>query len=173
VHSAIGGPSNETFEAFAERERTSLVALAWALTGSMGSAEELAQDALTAAWEGWDRVGGLDRPGAWTRRVVINRAAGVRRRAFREHRAIGRLVQRDTGAPALTLEMSTESGELWAALRSLSPRQAQVLALHYLDDRPVAEIATILDCTQATVRVHLHRGRRALARRLSLTEEHR
>jgi len=41
------------------------------------------------------------------------------------------------------------------------------VALHYLEDRPVAEIAEILDMKAATVKVHLHRGRLALARRLT------
>jgi DNA-directed RNA polymerase specialized sigma24 family protein len=40
------------------------------------------------------------------------------------------------------------------------------VALFYLEDWPVAEIARFLGCTESTVRGHLHRGRAALARRL-------
>jgi RNA polymerase sigma-70 factor (ECF subfamily) len=47
------------------------------------------------------------------------------------------------------------------------------VALHYLEDRPVAEIADILGCNETTVRVHLHRGRLALAKRLEITEVER
>jgi hypothetical protein len=60
--------SGVTFEAFARRERRPLVAFAWSLTGDLGRAEDLAQDALEAAWQVWDRVGGYDKPGAWARR---------------------------------------------------------------------------------------------------------
>lgn len=45
------------------------------------------------------------------------------------------------------------------------------MALHYLEDRTVAEIATILGCAEGTVKVHLHRGRLALARALGLIGE--
>jgi len=40
--------------------------------------------------------------------------------------------------------------------------QRAAIALHYLEDRSIAEIAEILDIAPATARVHLHRGRAAL-----------
>jgi RNA polymerase sigma-70 factor (ECF subfamily) len=43
-----------------------------------------------------------------------------------------------------------------------------VIALHYLEDRPVAEIATLLGVAEGTVKSALHTGRRALAARLDL-----
>ncbi len=41
------------------------------------------------------------------------------------------------------------------------------MVLHYLEDRSVAEIAEVLDTAESTVKVHLHRGRKALAERLA------
>jgi RNA polymerase sigma factor (sigma-70 family) len=52
----------------------------------------------------------------------------------------------------------------WDAVRALPPRQAQCIALHYLEDRSVADIASVLGVAEPTVRVHLHHGRSALAR---------
>ena len=72
---------------FARAERRSLVAFAWSLTGDLGAAEDLAQEALEAAWRQWGRVGGYDRPGTWARRVVATRAAGRIRRSGRERRS--------------------------------------------------------------------------------------
>jgi len=46
-----------------------------------------------------------------------------------------------------------------------------VVALYYLEDRAIADIADILDMAQGTVKKHLHDGRRALARRLRLRED--
>jgi outer membrane protein assembly factor BamB len=43
-------------------------------------------------------------------------------------------------------------------VRSLPRRQAQVVALHYLGDLPVAEIARVLGCAEGTVKAHLHFG---------------
>jgi RNA polymerase sigma-70 factor (ECF subfamily) len=56
-------------------------------------------------------------------------------------------------------------------VRSLPRRQAQAVALHYLEDLPVAEIARVLGCAEGTVKAHLHHGREALGRRLALFEE--
>ena len=157
-----------TFDAFAQRERAALVAFGWSLTGSLPVAEELAQEALAAAWAAWDRVGGFDRPGAWARKVVANRAATHRRSAGREARALGRLWSRRATDQ---IELPRNDAELWRLVRSLPERQAHVVALHYVDDRSVAEIAKLLDCTEGTVKTHLHRARVSLARALDLVSE--
>ena len=156
-----------TFEAFARLERRPLVAFAWSLTGDLGVAEDLAQDALEAAWQAWDRVGSYDEPGAWARRVVANRAAGHSRRRGRDRRALGRLARR----PAETIELEATDDRFWRGLRNLPERQAQAVALHYLEDLPIAQIAVVLACDEGTVKVHLHRGRLALARTLGLDRE--
>lgn len=155
------------FDAFILQERPALVAFAWSLTGDSGWAEDLAQEALAAAWRGWDRVGGYDKPGAWARRVAANRAVSLGRRAGRERRALSRVASQ---RPPV-IELDEADDEFWAAVRELPDRQAQVVALHYLEDRGVAEIADILGCAEGTVKVHLHRGRLALARALRLLDE--
>jgi RNA polymerase sigma-70 factor (ECF subfamily) len=158
------------FDAFARLQRPALVAFAWTLIGDVGVAEDVAQDALQATWQAWDRGRGLHHPEAWARRVVANRATDRVRRAGRERRALGLV-----GAqPDPTVELPTTDHGFWDAVRSLPARQAQAIALHYLEDRPIAEIAQILGCAPATVKVHLHRGRQALADTLALaTEEER
>jgi DNA-directed RNA polymerase specialized sigma24 family protein len=46
-----------------------------------------------------------------------------------------------------------------------------VVALHYLEDLSVRQIAMVLNCAEGTVKVLLHRGRRTLAHRLNLLVE--
>ena len=160
VGDAGGGVGPDTaFDAFARDQRRALVAFAWTLTGDVGVAEDVAQDALHATWQAWHRGGGIDHPGAWARQVVANRAVDRLRRAGRERRALGIVAAR----PEPTVDLPTTDHEFWGAVRALPARQAQAIALHYLEDRPIAEIAEILGCAPATVKVHLHRGRRALA----------
>lgn len=161
------GEARTAFEAFARREQQPLVAFAWSLTGSFTAAEEIVQEALTVAWRSWDRVSGYDKPGAWARRVVVSRCTDRRRRAGREQRALLRLFHR---RPDDSIELPPADDELWIAVRALPDRQAQAVALHYLEDLPVAEIAEILKCTEGTVKTHLHRGRTALARALGLRD---
>jgi len=59
-----------------------------------------------------------------------------------------------------------EDVRFWNAVRGLPAKQAQAVALFYLEDRPVSEIALVLDCSPATAKVHLHRGRQTLAQKL-------
>jgi DNA-directed RNA polymerase specialized sigma24 family protein len=79
------------FDAFAGQERAALFAFAWSLTGNRAVAEDLVQDALEQAWRNWDRVGDYEKPGAWARRVIANRATDGWRRRGREQQALGRL----------------------------------------------------------------------------------
>jgi len=161
-------PASPTFDDFARRERSALVAFGWSLTASLAIAEEIAQEALVAAWRSWDAVGDYDKPGAWARRVVANRASTHWRSAGRETRALERLAG---GAPPDVVELPEPDAALWAAVRRLPDRQAHVVALHYLEDRSVAETAAILDLAEGTVKAHLSKARLALARALGLLAE--
>jgi len=154
------------FEELYRRDWRPVVALGWSLTGSRAVAEELAQDAFLDAYRRWPVVGSMDQPGAWVRRAVANRAVSHRRRLRTADAGAGHLAaearrRQDSAAPEAFDE------EFWAAVRALPERQAQCVALHYLEDRAIDDIATVLACRPATVRVHLHRGRQALARALA------
>jgi RNA polymerase sigma-70 factor, ECF subfamily len=53
-------------------------------------------------------------------------------------------------------------------VRALPHRQAQAVALHYLEDLSIRQTAVVLNCAEGTVRAHLARARQTLARRLHL-----
>jgi RNA polymerase sigma-70 factor (ECF subfamily) len=149
------------FDAFFLREYRPLVGLLLALTGDLAVAEDLAQEALLRALRRWDRVAGLDKPGAWTRRVAINLALSWRRRRRSERRAVTRVA----AAPIAPVP-PPDVDQFWAAVRSLPRRQAAAIALRYVDDLSIAEIADVLECAPGTAKAHLHAGRQALAKRL-------
>jgi RNA polymerase sigma-70 factor (ECF subfamily) len=56
---------------------------------------------------------------------------------------------------------------LRAALATLPAMQRAVVALFYLEDRPMEEVADLLGCSTSTGFVHLHRARHRLAALLS------
>ena len=160
--------SSETFEDFYVREYPAMVGLAYALSGSRSGAEDLAQEAFLVAHRGWDRIGGFDEPGVWVRRVVANLSVSAIRRRVVETKALARIAVGQT--PTLP-ELSAEGAEFWRAVRSLPRRQAQAIALHYLDDLPVAEVARILGTAEGTVKKHLYEGRKKIVRLLQLEED--
>ncbi len=157
----------EDFETFYQREFRQVVALAYSLSGSRVAAEDLAQEAFIAAHQQWEKVGRYEAPGAWVRRVVSNKSISLFRRRTSEVKAVTRLaMRRQIPLP----EIATDDDEFWKVVRDLPKRQAQAVALFYLEDRPVVEVAKILGCTESTAKVHLHKARKALAKRLKLDE---
>jgi RNA polymerase sigma factor (sigma-70 family) len=157
----------EPFERFYEREFRSVVGLAYALSGSRAASEDLAQEAFIAAHGNWEKIGTYEKPEAWVRRVVSNLSVSRFRRRTAEMKALTRLAgfrNETTELPALP----QEAEDFWSNVRKLPKRQAQAIALHYLEDLPVVEIAEILECSPNTVKVHLHKGRKKLAARLGV-----
>lgn len=156
--------ADDGFADFYRRELPRLVTLTAAIAGT-AQAEELAQEALLRAHRDWVRVRALDKPGAWTRRVAINLATSSRRRTSAEARALARVARRrPTPAPP------PEVDEFWRLVRRLPPKQAAAVALHYLEDRSLHDIAAALDCTEGTAKAHLYKARHALALHLSTQE---
>ena len=158
----------DAFDAFYRTNYASVVRLAYSLCGSMQIAEELAQEAFVTAHQRWERLDGFDRPDLWVRRVVINRSISYRRREATERRVLEQLHDREP--LGTTVDLPVGDAELWAALRDLSPRQAEALALFYVEDQPISEVAKILGLGEETVKTHLKRGRAALAERLTARE---
>ncbi|RZV44946.1 MAG: sigma-70 family RNA polymerase sigma factor [Acidimicrobiia bacterium] len=158
-------PPRETFPAFYRREYPKMVAIAAAVSGNRAVAEDLAQEAMLRAHRHWDRVAIYQRPGAWVRRVTINLSLSATKRAAAEMRRMLRISE-----PSALPEPEAADDRIWKAVAKLPGQQRAAIALFYLEDRPIDEIAEILEVSSATARVHLHRGRQALANALGPEE---
>jgi RNA polymerase sigma factor (sigma-70 family) len=154
-------PQALSFEVFYRREMPRLVALARALSGS-SAADDLAQEAMLAAYRRWSEVAAYERPEAWVRRVCANHATSLLRRRTAETRAVLRLASQ----PTRDAELEEGHAAFWAEVRRLPRRQAQAAALRYIYGLSVAEIATTMACSEGSVKVHLTRARAVLADRL-------
>ena len=143
-----------------------MLAVTIGLTRRHWEAEEVTQEAFYRAYRDWDRVGNMESPGAWTRRVALNLAVGRWRRLKAESRALLRLAPSTEPPPP----PDPVSESFWAAVRALPDRQAQVVALTYVEDMDADSIGEILGIASSTVRVHLARARATLAKRLEVEE---
>ena len=120
----------------------------------------MVQESFAEAYRQWNTVGHYSRPDAWVRRVAINRAISrVRRRGIetRVLRRVGLGPDADGDAPIV-------DAELWAAVRRLSRRQVQVVALTYIEDLTLHQVAEVLGCSRESVKTHLRRAHERLAR---------
>lgn len=151
--------TDHDFTAFYHREVRAVVGLAVSLSGHTSTGEDIAQEAFARAYREWDRVRTYEKPGAWVRRVVANLAISRWRRRSSEQRALARL----RGRPMEPAAFEALDHEFWQAVRSLPRRQALVIALRYIEDRSVRDIAGYLDLPEGTVKSLLHRARRRLS----------
>ena len=60
-------------------------------------------------------------------------------------------------------EPPTPAPEVLRAVRELGPKQRAIVVLFYFEDRPMAEIAEIVGCSESTGWSQLHHARRRLA----------
>jgi RNA polymerase sigma-70 factor (ECF subfamily) len=149
------------FDDFYSATARRIVRHAYALTGNIADAQDVAQEAFARAWQRWDSVRACDSPEAWVRRVATNLATSRFRRERTARAAAHQLIARDVA------EISPDTVALVAALRTLPERQRVVLVLHYLADLPVGQIAADLRCPIGSVKAWLSRGRDALAAALA------
>ena len=88
-----------TFEEFAATRMPAMLKFAAVLAGDRASAEDLAQEVLVRAYSRWDRIGCLDRPEFYVRKMVLNEFLSWRRRSLRQAPANGAAEHSASRAP--------------------------------------------------------------------------
>jgi len=159
------------YEDFVAARLPAVLRYATALTGSPQLAEDVVQEVLVRVQARWRRIGAVERPEAYVRRMVLNEYLGWRRRPAR----------RDLAVPADELERLSppladptaahdDRDQLRCALARLPRRQRAVLVLRFYEELTDEEIAADLGCSTGTVRSHASRAVATLRRTLR-TEE--
>jgi len=156
------------FDEFYRATSGRLLRYAYAVTGDLGDAQDAVQEAYTRAWRDWRKVERHPAPEAWVRLTVARLATDRFRRNAGWRKAVAR-----SGPPPSVAPPSEDTVLLTAALRQLPANQRQALALHYLFDLSVAQIADEAGVPAGTVKSWLSRGRTALAEILIEAPDHR
>lgn len=151
--------SRDAYEALFVQEYSKVVRVLFFIVHDQGRAEELTQDAFVQLLRHWSKVQQYDQPGSWVRRVAIRLAVKAVAREQRVATAWTRVdYERSDHLAAFPV-----APETLAALQDLSGDERAVVVLHYFEDRPVNEIAWLLQCSSSAVKTRLHRARRRLA----------
>ena len=154
------------FEAHADR----LYRLARRLVPCADDALDLLQETFLKAARSAESIPrGLKDEEAWLVRVLVNvrrdqwRKEAVRsRHEFELSHAIARQDDPETAFLIRTM--------VWKALDCLPPRRRAIVVMYEIEGLSMAAIASLLGISTITVRWHLSRGRRELARRLRLQQ---
>jgi RNA polymerase sigma-70 factor, ECF subfamily len=150
------------FDAFFRQSYAPLVRALTVVCGSREEAADAVQDAFVRAHQRWSTISAYDDPAAWVRRVAINRVRDVFRRDARGRRARLRLAGDAQAIPA----PEPDSSAAQTALRELPRQQRVAMALYYVHELSVAEVAAAMELTEGAVKYHLHQGRNRLRERL-------
>ena len=146
---------SDTVRAVFEVSYRRLVGQLYGVCGDLTEAEEVVAEAFARAVQHQRTFARLDNPEAWLRTVAVN----VSRSRFRRRL---RVVPADA-EPVRHPDLDDDRLALMAALRRLPAAQREAIALHYLADLPIHEVAIATDSPIGTVKARLSRGRAALA----------
>jgi len=151
------------FDDFYRDRYARAVRLALVLTGSAAGAEDLVQDVMTAAHLKWSRIASYDSPEAWLRRAIVNRAISRHRRMAVAAKGLLKL----TATARTSVELGESDWELWRRVRALPSRQAQIVALVYVEGLTLDGAAQVLGISLPTAKSHLARAKQRLEHDLS------
>jgi RNA polymerase sigma-70 factor, ECF subfamily len=156
---ATGG-DRDAFDLLIERNLGSIQRLCWSMLSNRSDAEDAAQETFVRAWRCLGRFDSERAFGPWLRGIAAKVCLQMLRRRGRHSDREVSLDEsyREPAAPE-PVETSPLASRAVQALATLSDTYRLPLALFYLKDASVAEVAEALEISQGAARVRLHRGR--------------
>ncbi len=166
--------AHRAIEAVWRIESARLIAGLARITGDVGIAEDLAQDALVAALERWPDAGVPDNPGAWLMASAKHRAIDqLRRRKMldRKHVELGAELEakQESPEPDLAAALDDDIGDdllglMFTACHPVLSTEARVaLTLRLLGGLSTPEIARAFLVPESTIAQRIVRAKRTLA----------
>jgi RNA polymerase sigma-70 factor (ECF subfamily) len=127
------------------------------------AAEDAVQDAFLQAIQAIDRFDPRRPFWPWLSRIVVNRSIDLAEsRRVRQTEMLSE-AHPDQGRDALAVAADDDFVlRVRAIAKGMPPRQRLIVELHDVEDWSVGEIAALTGSSAATVRWHLHMGRRTL-----------
>ena len=166
--------THRAIEAVWRIESAKVIASLTRLTGDVGLAEDLAQDALVAALEQWPESGVPNNPGAWLMAAAKRRGIDqLRRRTLldRKHEQLGHELESEQEQAVAALDESLDDNVGDDLLRLvfmschpvLSTEAQTALTLRLLGGLTTEEIARAFLTSEPTIQQRIVRAKRALA----------
>jgi len=168
------------FDLLVERYQERAYRIAWSIVRDREDARDCAQEAFIKLHDAADSFAGQAKFSTWFYRILVNCCLDSRRRGRGWRRL---LVWRDAGDadgaddlverqpappddPGERMDEDQQMSRIWKAVETLSPQQRAAVTLQYREGLATKEIASVLNTSEATVRVHLHRAFAALRQRV-------
>jgi RNA polymerase sigma-70 factor (sigma-E family) len=153
------------FEGYFAANAQRLRRLAYAMCGDWHLAEDIVQATFVRLYKQWRRVR-RETADAYARRILTNVfLSGIPKRRREE------VIPSPPDAAAPEGRSTEERLDLAAALAKLSPKQRAMVVLRFMEDLPIAEVASLMGVAEGTVKSQTARGLEALREVVNLGSE--
>ena len=152
----------EDFGYFLEHYSQEAFAIVARLVPQQEDAEELVQDAFVRAFSRLETFGGRSSFSTWICRIAYTTAVSWLRKRRIKYLSIDDQPELSSAEVDETLDDESRIDQLRHAVALLTPDEQTLITLYYYDNRPLADIAYILDLEAGTIATRLHRIRRKL-----------
>ena len=158
----------DAYEMLVQRHSAMAYRVALRLCGNHHDAQDIAQEALIAAWQNLARFHGDSSFSTWLYQIVTRRALNkvTRGRAADLTNPLDDVTDPVT-EPAVQAERNLAVDAVTDALATLPFPQRTVVVLHHFEGLSYAEVAEITHSSVPAVRSHLFRARRTLGKKLA------
>jgi RNA polymerase sigma-70 factor, ECF subfamily len=157
----------DAYELLVQRHSAMAYRVALRLCGNHHDAQDIAQEALVAAWENLSRFRGDASFSTWLYQIVTRRAINkLSRSRITDQADLLEDVTDPVAGPAAQAERNLAVDAVTDALAALPLPQRTVVVLHHFEGLSYAEVADVTASTVPAVRSHLFRARRTLGKRL-------
>ena len=152
----------EEFGYFLERYSQEAFAIVVRLVPQQEDAEELVQDAFVRAFNRLETFGGRSSFSTWICRIAYTTAVSWLRKRRMKYLSIDDQPHLTDTEVDEAFDDESHIEELRHAITLLKPDEQTLITLYYFDNRPLNDIAYILDVEANTLASRLHRIRRKL-----------
>jgi RNA polymerase sigma-70 factor (ECF subfamily) len=172
------------FDVLVSRYQQRAWRLAWSILRDAEEARDISQEAFVRLYQTAGSFAGRSKFSTWFYRILVNLCLDQRRRRWwqimgsNHHQSATApaeepLIERLPAVPydpTDAVERERAVKQLWAEVDRLAPQQRAVVVLQVQEELSTREIASVLRCSEATVRVHLHRALGTLRKRMGKAE---
>lgn len=163
---------SETFHEFATARLDGLLRYATALTCDPHLAQDVVQEVLIRAQRGWHRIGAVEYPDAYLRRMIVNEYLSWRRCRANRDLAVSHPILAECSTVDDPAAVLAERDAMRVRIARLPRRQRAAIVLRYYVNLTDPQIAEVLGCSTATVRSHIRHALVALRAQDTTDSEH-
>jgi RNA polymerase sigma-70 factor (ECF subfamily) len=176
VSQALNGSESDAQTRFVQQNLRRIFLLIYRIVGNVDDAQDLTQETFIKALQRQGQIKDLEKASHWLSRIAANTAIDFLRRnkkfSFVDVNHLSETAHDLLENPEQSLLRGERKLHLDGGLAELTERERMALLLRDVEDMPADEVASVMNCSMATVRSHIANARikfrRYLAERKSL-----